>query len=84
MWSQEQMGAESKRIKDALANGDDTYIVASIANSLLRIANAQEAMYELAVRDMNEALEAGIAQRAEERAAELMEERTERSFIGKK
>lgn len=84
MWSQEEVGAEAMRIGKLTAQGDTTGLMGSIALSLLRIANAQEAIHELAVQDLNEAVEQHIAQRAEERANEMMEEKTGRGFIGKK
>lgn len=71
-------------IMDAVHKNDHATLLGSIAHSLLRIASAQEAVYELAVKDMNEAIEAAIQDRAETLADDLVKEKTSRSFIGKR
>lgn len=84
MWKQDQVDAEVKRIADWATSGRKDSIIGSIAVSLLRIANAQEALVELSQTDLQNAIESEIQARAETMANEMQEEKTKRSFIGKR
>jgi hypothetical protein len=59
-------------------------IAGNIAHELWRIANAQEAMIELANADLEAQIEEAIKTRAEDRANQMVAEQTKRTFIGKK
>lgn len=84
MTTRAKIDREIKAIVSAVSSRDSLTIMGNIAISLLRIANAQEAMYDLAIKDMNEAIEESIRSQAEERAEEMAAERSKRSFIGKR
>jgi hypothetical protein len=81
---QKQTDSDLNQIEYGIQSKDSIVLFGSIAVSLLRIANAQEAMYELAVKDLNEAVEAAVESRAQEKADELVKAQTDRSFIGKR
>lgn len=71
-------------ITDAVSKNNNIFLIGSIAHSLLRIANAQEALHELSLADVNEMIEAEVKSRSETRAEEIVEEKSKRSFIGRK
>lgn len=62
--------------------GGLVFALASVADSLQRIAKAQEDMAALAKVDIDATIEAAADSLAEERAAKIIEEKTKRSFIG--
>lgn len=64
--------------------GDQILLTADIAIFLLRIAQAQERLVQIAEADLSEVVEAAIEERAEEKAQQLDADRTKRSFIGRK
>lgn len=67
----------------SLAQGFGT-VLASIADSLQRIAKAQETQIALAQIDIDQTIETAVEQLAQERAEQLMKEKTSRSVIGGK
>lgn len=84
MMTHKELDDEIAYVNQAAINKNKEAMLSVIAVSLLRIANAQEAMYDLAVKDMNEAIDAAVEARSEEKAEELLKEKTQRSYIGKK
>lgn len=71
-------------LKRLSGTGNLPAIAAHIGVSLLRIAMAQEKLVALSELDLEGVVESEIASRAETRAAEIAQEKTRRSFIGKK
>lgn len=71
-------------LNDAVARADQVGLIGHIAHSLYRVALAQERLVALAEADLDESIEAAIEQRAEQKAKELDEEKTKRSFIGRR
>lgn len=65
-----------------LARGFGT-VLASIADSLQRIAKAQETQIALAQIDIDQTIEIAADQIAQERAEQIMKEKTARSYIGR-
>lgn len=82
--TEEEMNRAAEFIEGCLSRGDMTGLVASVADSLVRIAAAQEKMVEMAQEDMAAQIEEAINSKAETLAQEMSEEKTRRSFIGKK
>lgn len=80
----EQATFDLGEIKRAERAGDMAGLAASIAVSLLRLANSVERMQELAEADMTAAIEEAIEARSQERAEEMVADKTKRGFIGKK
>lgn len=64
--------------------GATDVFLAEIAISLFRIARAQEAVVELAQADLEESVNAAVEERAQILAEKLDEDKTRRSFIGKR
>lgn len=64
--------------------GATDVFLAEIAVSLFRIARAQEAVVELARADLEESINAAVEERAQALAEKLDDDRTRRSFIGKR
>jgi hypothetical protein len=59
-------------------------LAASVAESLVRLVAAQEKLVELATIDLEEQVEAVAENKATELAKKMDEDKTRRSFIGKK
>lgn len=59
-------------------------LFASIAESLSRIADAQETIAEIMKADLTDQVELAISDGAEQRAAEIVETKSKRSYIGKR
>lgn len=70
--------SELVEVKNMLA------IAGNIAHELWRLANAQEELVTLAKIDMETQIEEVIKSRSEDRAQEIVAEKSKRSFIGKK
>lgn len=71
-------------INEAVAKGDMAALVGHIASSLFRLANANDMMYLLMRRNSEAQNEEDIQSKAEVLAQEIDEERSRRSFIGKR
>ena len=71
-------------IESAVQSNSLAQLLGHIAVSLMRSANAQQALVELHVKDFEAAVEDEINSRAETLANEIVEEKAKRSFIGKK
>lgn len=80
----EEIKQNENHINDAMSRGDLTALLGHIAASLYRMANAQEVIASAHTKDIDEAIEAAVRERAETRAAEMVEENSKRSYIGKK
>lgn len=59
-------------------------LLSSIAESLVRLADAQEAIAEIMKADLQEQIEQVVADEAEQRAVEIVENKSKRSYIGKR
>lgn len=59
-------------------------LLGMIAHSLFRIADSQERVVDIAEADINAAIEQAVEEAAEKKAASIVEEKTRRSFIGKR
>lgn len=81
---QKEANELNQMIDEATRNQDIHSLLGILAAGILRIAAAQEKMVELAVEDMNGQIEEAVQARAEERAQEMDEEKTKRSYIGRK
>lgn len=79
-----EYGRELEDIDNMRQRSDWVGLLAHAAVSLMRTANAQEALVELASLDLEAAVEDAVKTQAEERASEMVAEQSKRSFIGKK
>lgn len=82
--TEQDLKEEFYAIEEGVRHDQPNMLTAVIARMLVRIAAAQEAMVEMSQIDIEEMIQGEIQQRAEARAAELDNERTSRSFLGKK
>lgn len=71
-------------IESAVNEGNTHKLLGMIAGSLVRIARSQEEMVELAHQDIEAEIEAQIQGRAEQMANEIDQDKSKRSFIGKR
>lgn len=71
-------------IDEAIQSKNMHKLVGQAVWELWRIANAQEKIVAFASADLEAQIEEAIKSRAEDRAAEMVADKTRRSFIGKK
>lgn len=71
-------------LSDAMGSNNTGILVGMAVGELFRIANAQEQMVKLAEADLQAQVDEVIKTRSEERAEEIVAEKTKRSFIGKR
>ncbi len=71
-------------IDEAIDQKNMVQLAAQAVIELHRIANAQEAIVNLAKADLEAQIEESIKSRSEERAQELFADKNKRTFIGKK
>lgn len=81
---QEELNTFLKTIDTAVEHKNMYALVAQACVELMRIANAQEALVKLATQDLEAQVAEAVESRAEEKAAELDANRTQRSYIGRK
>lgn len=81
---QEYLKSFTQNVENFVQRGEQLSILGYIAISLERIALAQEAVVELAQVDLEESVNAAVEERAQVLAEKLDDDRTRRSFIGKR
>lgn len=79
---------EDDMLEQMIKKHTHNYNMAELAGiactALFRIARAQEVLVELARADLEAAVEGEAQSRAEQMANEIVEEKSKRSFIGRK
>jgi len=73
-----------KLIDEFVTRDDKASLMGNIAVSLLRIANAQEELLNLARNDLQAQVEEAAKTQAEALATEMVADQTKRSFIGRR
>ena len=81
---QAEYDQQIRDIDGFVERGGTSYLMGHITKSLMRIANAQEALVQLANLDLQEAIKEQVEAKAQEVAQEIDAAKTARSFIGKK
>lgn len=81
---QDMMHAYALEVEHLVRREDQIGLLGTIAVSLMRIAVAQEEVVELAQADLEESINAAVEERAQVLAEKLDEDKTRRSFIGKR
>lgn len=81
---QEYLKSFTQNVENLVQRGEQLSILGYIAISLERIALAQEAVVELAQADLEESVNAAVEERAQVLAEKIDEDKTRRSFIGKR
>ena len=76
---------ELHHMMEGLANsGDWVRILGRISVTLLRLVHVQETLVALARADLEATINEAVEERAQEKAAQIDEDRTKRSYIGKR
>lgn len=81
---QEHLKSFTQNVENLVHRGEQLALLGQIAVSLERIALAQEAVVELAQADLEESINAAVEERAQVLAEKIDEDKTRRSFIGKR
>lgn len=81
---QEYLKSFTQNVEYLVQRGEQLAILGLVAISLERIALAQEAVVELAQADLEESINAAVEERAQILAEKIDEDKTRRSFIGKR
>jgi exonuclease III len=81
---QEYLKSFTQNVENLVQRGEHLALLGQIAVSLERIALAQEAVVELAQADLEESINAAVEERAQVLAERIDEDKTRRSFIGKR
>jgi len=81
---QSEINLNLEYIQSAVDQKEKEVLMGHIAVSLMRIANAQDEIVELAKADIQATVEEEIKARAETMASEMEADKSKRSFIGKK
>lgn len=81
---QEHLKSFIQNVENLVHRGEHLALLGQIAVSLERVALAQEAVVELAQVDLEESVNAAVEERAQVLAEKLDDDRTRRSFIGKR
>lgn len=81
---QEYLKSFAQNVENLVNRGEHLALLGQIAISLERVALAQEAVVELAQVDLEESVNAAVEERAQVLAEKIDDDRTRRSFIGKR
>lgn len=76
--------AQNVEVEEAIEQKNMLRLIGNIATSLYRIAVVQEKTFALATLDLENVIEAAVEERSQTKAQEIDEQRTKRSFLGKK
>jgi len=82
--TEEEIRNNMRSVADAGSRRDTTYLMVIATEMLVRLVAAQEAIVHFANLDLEAQIEEAIKSRSEERAAEIVAEKTQRTYIGRK
>ncbi len=82
--TEEEIRNHMRYVEESVQVGNTSRLMGIGIEMLIRLVAAQEAIVHFANLDIEAQIEAAIESRSEVKAAEIVEEKSRRSFIGKK